>query len=274
MKTRTFSIRRFTTAALIATGVAAGAIATTAAPANAWSGCEGYCINTVKVTQLLANKSTARLQFTTSVPANVTITVKPVVGSAVKTVNEPAGYRTNHDIWTSEVLSQGKGYVVAVKATDQNGKSYTDNVSITALSRTVKLTLKGIKITDDSDTGAGELRAGISVGGTTSTIFGETSISATKTLNYSKVFTAKNVDFAAKVAVEIQDNDIDWGEWCPGGTGFSFSSGSTSCMDWTTGSAKMSSMSSSPGSTNGTFEFSANGRIDFKAWGSYTTTVA
>ena len=44
------NIRRITTAALISTGIAVAAVATTAAPAHAWSGCEGDCVNAVKVT--------------------------------------------------------------------------------------------------------------------------------------------------------------------------------------------------------------------------------
>ncbi len=205
-------------------------------------------------------------------PANVKITVSAVGAGAVATVNEPSGLRTSHSISTGETLKQGAGFVVSIKATDGNGKSYTDQVSVKAISRTVTLTLKGLRITEDSDYGAGELRAGIGVGGTTSTIFDERSISATKEFSYSKVVTATNVPAGTKIAVEIQDNDADPGEFCSGGTAFGFTSGSNSCLDWTTGKASLT-LGTTKGTNSGIFNALGNGRLVFSAWGSYTVTI-
>jgi len=127
--------------------LAAGAFSA-ATPAHAWSGCEGDCVNAVSVTQTLATKANAKLTFTTAVPANVRITVSAVGAGTVATVSEALGLRTSHSISTGQVLKQGAGYVVAIRATDGNGKSYTDQVSVMAISRTVKITLKGLRITE------------------------------------------------------------------------------------------------------------------------------
>jgi uncharacterized cupredoxin-like copper-binding protein len=265
--------RRLGTLALAGT-IAAGAPFAAANPASAWSGCEGDCVASATITQRLDTKSVPTISITTTVPTSVLVIYKTINGTTAGAVSSSStSLSTSHTLPAGAILTQGTGYVASIKATDQNGKSFTDTANVTALKRTLKFTVQKITITEDSDYGAGELRAGAKAGNAVKTLFDTRSISATKTLTLNKVVTDNAAPANAKVAVEIQDDDADIGEFCTGGTAFSFTSGSTSCMDWTSQSIGVD-LQSTKGSLTRNFSFSANGRLKFKVWGTYTVTVA
>jgi hypothetical protein len=258
----------------IATSLAAGSLAfASAAPAQAFTGCEGDCFTNTFISQYLENKVQVQVRAKTSVPANVRAEVSDLTGKVVATMTETAGvFTTDHSIATQAyVLPQGKSFVVKVKATDANGKSFTKAYGIKSLERTVTVTLQTISISEDSDYGAGELAAAIKIGNTVSTVFTRRSITAPYTKTFNTKFVGRQTGEFTPIKIEINDDDCEG--FCEFGSGFSFTSGSNSEWDWTTGSYLMYN-DHVPGTRTDSFAVAGNGALRFAATGTFSVTIA
>lgn len=267
------AIRRFRN---LIVALALGSVGAAVAPigaAYAGAGCSVDCVTSVTTNQYLKDKVKLYVDVQTGPATNVRIELRSGNQLVASTQDLAGSFTKIHHLSTDWVLDQGVQYSLRVSATDKSGRTHVEQSTVVAVRRTIVVKVTQVKVTEDSDTGAGELSAGMRLGATTATVFGTRSLTSphTSPLNWS--MTATNVPASAKLYAEMLDDDVDFGEWCPAGTAWSFTSGSTNCFDWATGSTALFGLGQGVGTTQGSFSVGAAGSVGFVLSGTYVATV-
>ena len=211
--------RRVMLAALPALGLLGAA--SVAGPASAGTpGCGVDCVGSVAVARNMTN---TYLWYPSSVPTKSTLTLKYMGGATLRTFTEST-FSTSHSYDTGPIMKQGAWYQYLISATDASGRTWNESGSFRALERTVTVTFNKVHITDDSDTGAGEISAWGRVNGKAEVkLWNEQSITAVKSVTANKSVTIKQAPAGLTWEVWARDNDVDFGEFDPSGGAPSYS---------------------------------------------------
>lgn len=201
--------RRKVVLAATALGLLGGIVA--ASPASAGTPtCKTDCVNPVVVSRKIG---TAYLWHSSTVPTKGSLTLKIMGGAHVKTFTETA-FSSSHSFDSGPVLQQGAWYQYLISTKDAAGNTWNESGSFQAPERTVTVTFDKVHITDDSDSGAGELSAWGRVNGTKEVkLWNEQSISAVRTMSPGKSVTISKAGSTITWEAFVQDNDVDWGEF-------------------------------------------------------------
>lgn len=292
-------------AAVLSTGLVAGSLGAAgvalAPAASAATACQSDCLS-VTVTRGIESAS---VKLTSTASTRLSYSINPL-GGANAAVNTSGA-------WTSslsgfhDVLKQGTVYRWIATATDMSGVTWREVGYFSTGFRNAAVTISSVKITEDSDTGAGELMGGANVVGCGSPKdlaplkrASATSITATWTGSSVTSFSCTGVPSTLKVQTAIADNDVDAGDLCPSPytyTGFAKDDwyglySSTACHDaastqsavafglgyFAPGSATVNFTSATPASWNGSsvpVRYSVSGKVSFvQGYKSFTLPLA
>jgi hypothetical protein len=274
---RGHSLRRRVSLALAAAGLAVSVapIATMAdaGTASASSSCLAECMGPMGTARELGEN---RFAFNTKLPVHSKFVVRDASGAVIRMIDGPAGHHTSH-FFTVTGLTWGKTYTYQAIVTGLDGVSYSEGGSFTTAKRTMVVRITSVKITDDSDVGAGEIAAYARLGsGPAVTLWSERSISATSRRDVSQTWNLAGPSTGEVMRVQLVDDDCDFGELCTSGGSPSFTTFSNSLWDST---AKVFEVKLpmfthvGPGAVQ-YWSSTASGPIDFTVYGTVQVTVS
>lgn len=249
----------------------AAAVVTVGATACEPTGCQLDCISGLSV-----NPGATTAKVTTTVGTNVMVqlysdaNLTKLVGAMSSTTGA-----TTHTVSTGQ-LASATTYWWKVTATDANNVSRVETGSFKTFRREVAVTIKRIRVIDDSDTfGDGELEFDLKVNNDvfTNVYVNADMATGTDLTNLSITRTATNTLAGLTIKVQGLDDDCDAG-LCQGGTYPSFDSGTNSDADWATATFGPTTLPASDGTgtwsakTTGyplKFEVSGTWKVTYKA---------
>jgi hypothetical protein len=253
--------------------LAAGVLAITATACQPPS-CEQDCVSSVAIDQ-----GSAKTRVVTTVPTKAAIWIYQDSTRKQTVVNKASStFATDHTI-SHQGLTPNKDYWYTVKATDEAGKTWTEQGSFRTYKRSLTFKITRINLIDDSDSlGSGEIRFGMRAGGQD---FGK----VYENLSMSSGTDLKNLSITRSIAntapatfrIDIQGIDDDCegiGSLCTGGTGFDYQTGgSNSDADWA--SASTGTITAPTSNTTGNWSVTTTSyALKFAVYGTWTVAYA
>jgi hypothetical protein len=234
------------------------------------TGCQLDCITSVSL-----DPGATKATVATTVPTTAVIQLytDPAMTklAAQRQATTPA---TTHAMPVGQLFSSTT-YWWRLTAVDENQVARTETGTVKTFRRQVTVKVDRIKVIDDSDAaGTGELQFHLGINGTAFTsiyVNGDLGTGAdVKNLGINR--TLSSAGSSLQIRVEGQDDDCDvWDGLCSGGTAPSWTSGSSSTMDWATASFGPVGMPA----TNGSGSWSAKTtthKLKFEVFGTWSVS--
>lgn len=274
---RTRTLRRRLSLVLAAAGLAVGvapiATMTDAGIASASTSCLAGCMGPMGTARKLGEN---RFSFFTTLPVHAKFVVQDGSGAVVRMIDGPAGHHTSHSFSVTG-LPWGKTYTYQAIVTGLDGVSYAEGGSFTTAKRTMVVRITNVKVTDDSDVGAGEIAAYARLGsGPAVTLWNERSVTATSHQTVNQTWNLSGPSTGEVMRVQLLDDDCDFGELCSSGSSPSFTTFSNSLWDSTAKVFEVKipmTTELGPGPVQ-YWQSTASGPVDFTVYGSVQVTVS
>jgi hypothetical protein len=255
-------------------GVLAAAVLAVTATACQPPSCEHDCVSSVAVDQ-----GSAMTRVVTTLPTKASIWIYQDAARKQTVATKASGTFTMNHAISHTGLAPNKDHWYTVKATDETGKTWTEQGSFRTYKRSLTFKITRINLIDDSDSlGSGEIRFGMRAGGQD---FGKVYengdlSSGTDLKNLSITRTIANAAPASfRIDVQGVDDDCEGiGTICTGGTGFDYhTGGSNSDADWASASSGTVTLPTSNATGNWSLT-TTKYALKFSVSGTWTVTYA